>query len=119
MLEQTAPRVLKTQTVTLQTAQGAAGDGIEVDVREYERGAVQVVFAAASGITVNFEGTVDGVAWQALAPINAGSTTEARATTTAADGIFLFDKLVGILRLRARVSVSSPSGDVSVYGSFS
>lgn len=78
--------------------------------------AAQMASIQIQGITtatVNFEATIDGTNWKAVALANLGNTSRTRATTATADGIFLLEPAGGLSQFRARIS-SWSAGTITV-----
>lgn len=95
---------------TFQTAAEANGNGTALNVRGLAGVGVQV--EGVTTATINFEGTIDGSTWYALEAL--ALATGAKATTTAADGLFLVP-VAGVAQFRCRISGYS-AGTITVTG---
>lgn len=95
---------------TFQSAAVADGNGTAMDVGGLSGVGVQV--EGITTATVTFEGTVDGSTWYALQAMNVSDG--AKATNTAADGLFLVP-VAGLDQLRCRISGYS-GGTITVSG---
>lgn len=95
---------------TLQNAQTSAGNGTAAQLDgKYATLVLQVVGSGASGLTVAFEGSVDGSNYVS---VEGWSAAGASATSASSDGVWEFD-VIGFSRFRARVSAIS-AGSVTV-----
>ena len=94
----------------LQTAAGATGNGVTMDVSDFRSVAVQLTGTFTA--TVTFETSVNGADWIAtgLTPAAGGAVS----STAAAAGIWTL-AVNGVNQLRARVSAFT-SGTVTVVG---
>lgn len=97
----------------LQTAQAGAANGTPIDLKGYRSATLQVS-GAFTGITANFEGTVDDATWFAVGLELA--TTGALATTAAAAGLYRVPSTLALSQLRARTTVATPTGSMTVVG---
>ena len=98
---------------TLQDAATGAANGTALDMTDAV-GALFEVSGTNTGLTVNWEGSVDGTTWRTLAVADLGSTTRARATTHTATGLYLLESAPGLASVRARVTASNPTGSMTV-----
>lgn len=99
---------------TLQNAQAAAADGTALDITD----AVSVVVEISgtyTAITANFEASIDaGVTWNSVSLAQLGSTTRARLAAATAVGLYLLEDAGGLTTFRARTTVGSPTGTMTV-----
>lgn len=105
----------KNNTVPMQVAAVATGNGTVIDTTIISDGALTVVTMQITGITtatITFEATIDGTNWVAVQASNLNDGTDA--TTATADGIYRLTCL-GLLKVRARVSAWT-SGTIYVTG---
>lgn len=97
---------------TLQAAQAGAANGTALDVTE----ALAVVFEISgtyTGITANWEASFDGgtTYWPVqVMPL----ATRTFATTATATGLYLLPDAAGITQIRARTTVATPTGSMTV-----
>lgn len=109
------PVVTRSGTLTtIQAAQAGAANGTALDISE-----ANVVLVEISGtytdITANFEASVDGgTTWHSVSLATLSSTTLARVAAATAVGVYLLAHAAGMNRLRARTTVSGPTGSMTV-----
>jgi hypothetical protein len=101
---------------TLQSAAAGAANGSALDVSDAV-GALFEVSGTYTNLTVNWEGTVDGTNYHALAVAALSSTTRARATTATATGLYLLESAPGLAAVRARITAAGPTGSMTVKAS--
>lgn len=97
----------------LQSAQDAADDGTEITITDAVSLIVEVS-GTYTGITANFEASIDGAAWFAVSLATLASTTRARVAAATATGLYLLENAGGLTAFRARTTVSSPTGAMTV-----
>lgn len=99
---------------TLQAAQAGAANGTTLDITD--AGSVLVeVSGTYTNITANFEGSVDGgSAWNSVSLATLSSTTRARIAAATAVGLYLLENANGLTTFRARTTVASPTGSMTV-----
>lgn len=99
---------------TLQAAQAAADNGTALDITE----AVSVVVEVSgtyTNMTANFEASIDGgTTWFSVSLATLSSTTRARIAAATAVGLYLLENANGLSGLRARTTVASPTGAMTV-----
>jgi len=103
------------QTVTMQSAATATGNGTAAVTTSGNAGAFATLTMQVSGIsgdTITFEATADDTNWVSVLVTNLTSGTAA--TTTTADGIFQI-AVGAISQVRARISTYS-AGTITVAG---
>ncbi len=116
--EQRVPKKTETLVVQHQVAAVATADGVDANVRNSEKGAIQIVGTFVG--TIVFEATIDGTTFTAIAGrdvANADQSGGAAVSTATAPGMFFFNNLAGVLFVRARISVYT-SGTIDIWGSF-
>lgn len=99
---------------TLQNAQAAAANGTAVDITD----AVSIIVEISgtyTAITANFEASIDGgVTWGGVSLATLASVTRARIAAATAVGLYLLENAGGLTTFRARTTVSSPTGTMTV-----
>jgi len=98
-----------TQSLALQSAAAATGNGTAMDVSGYSALAVQVTGTFVA--TITFEGTVDGSTWVAIQGINYNDGH--LASTATAAGLF-YIPIAGLELFRARVTWTSGTSVTTV-----
>jgi len=97
---------------TLQNAQAGAANGTALNVTE----AMNVVFEVSgtfTGITANWEGSVDGgTTWWSIQAMPLATRTFAATGTTT--GLYLVSDAQALTTVRARTTVSTPTGSMTV-----
>lgn len=96
---------------TLQNAQAGAANGTAIDLKGY-KSATLAVLGTFTGITANFEGTVDDTNWFSVGLLNAA--TNAVAATGTAAGLFKVPTDLTLSQIRARTTVATPTGSMTV-----
>jgi hypothetical protein len=98
---------------TLQNAQAGAANGAAADLKGYRSASLQIS-GTFTGITANFEGTLDDANWSAVGLELA--TTGALATTATATGIYRVPASLApaLSQIRARTTAASPTGSMTV-----
>jgi hypothetical protein len=102
-------------TVSMQAAATATGNGTAILVTDEADGARTVLAMQITGIsgdTITFEGTIDKVNWVSILAENL--TTGSEATTATANGIYRATVL-GLMQVRARISTYS-AGTITITG---
>lgn len=97
---------------TLQSAQAAAADGESCPLLGCRYLTVQIT-GTYTGITANFEGTLDGVTWAAVALTPAATGTSPAATATA-NGLYYLAGNALMRAFRARTTVAAPTGSMTI-----
>jgi hypothetical protein len=99
---------------SLQAAVVTAVNGTALDITD----AVSVVVEISgtyTGVTANFEASVDaGVTWNSVSLATLSSTTRARIAAATAVGLYLLENANGLTTFRARTTVSTPTGTMTV-----
>lgn len=99
---------------TLQNAQAGAANGTALDCEEAVALLVEVS-GTYTGITANFEGSVDaGATWWTVSLAALNSTTRARSLTATANGLYLLEDIGALSQFRARTTVATPTGSMTV-----
>jgi hypothetical protein len=98
---------------TLQAAQTAAGNGTSLDITEASS-VIAELSGTNTGITANFEASVDGTNYSSVSLVQLSSTTRARLAAATANGLYLLENADGLVSFRARTTVSSPTGNMTV-----
>ena len=100
------------QSLTLQSAATATGNGTVLPVSQFTSVAVQVTISATA--TVTFEGTQDGSTWASTVCSSTANTSGTLVTSATATGLYQCS-VAGLSHFRARIS-SYGSGTVTVNG---
>ncbi len=99
---------------TLQSAVAVAADGTALNCED-ATGAVVEISGTFSGITANFEASVDGgTTYHSVALLQLGSTSSAKVAAATATGHYRLSDAAGITQLRARTTVATPTGTMTV-----
>ncbi len=99
---------------TLQNAQAGAANGIALDIADALSVVVEIT-GTFTGITANFEGSIDGgTTWHLVSLATLSSTTRARVTGGTATGLYLLENAGGFNSFRARTTVATPTGSMTV-----
>jgi hypothetical protein len=99
---------------TLQNAQAGAANGLAFDISNAMRLTVEVS-GTFSGITANFEASVDGgTTWNLVALESRGVVPIVNTLTAIAAGLYVLVDARGVNRFRARTTVSAPTGSMTV-----
>jgi hypothetical protein len=99
---------------TIQSAQAGAANGTALDITDATRVVVEVSGTYTS-ITANFEGSIDGgTTYNSISLATLSSTTLARVAAATAVGLYLMENAGGLTHIRARTTVSSPTGSMTV-----
>lgn len=99
---------------TLQSAQTAAANGTALDITDASRVVAQVS-GTYTDITANFEASVDGgTSYASVSLATMSSTTLARVAAATAVGLYLLENAGGLTHFRARTTVASPTGTMTV-----
>ena len=103
-----------TATTTLQNAQAGAANGTTMNISTAEEVVVEVS-GTYTGITCNFEGSIDGGAtWFPVALLSIGVVPVVNVLLATAVGFYRLDHARGINAFRARTTVSAPTGSMTV-----
>jgi len=98
----------------LQTAQAGAANGTALDITD----AVSLIIEISgtyTNMTANFEASIDGGAtWFSVSLATLASTTRARVAAATATGLYLLENAGGLTSFRARTTVASPTGSMTV-----
>lgn len=98
---------------TLQNAQTGAANGAAIDLDGARALSVQIT-GTFTGITANFEGSLDGATYAAVGLKPASTNGTAAATATAA-GLYTLPLDTPPLRyFRARTTVATPTGSMTI-----
>lgn len=101
-------------STTLQAAQAGAANGASLDITE----AVSVIVEISgtyTAITANFEASLDGgLTWNSVSLATLSSTTRARLAAAVANGLYLLENAGGLSTFRARTTIGSPTGTMTV-----
>jgi hypothetical protein len=99
---------------TLQSAQNGAANGTALDVTDASAVIVEVS-GTYTNMTANFEASVDGgTIWDSVSLATLSSTTRARVAAATAVGLYLLENTNGLTSFRARTTVASPTGSMTV-----
>lgn len=101
------------ELVVLQNAAADAGNGTAFDTTN----ALAVKFVVSgtfTGLTVNWEASLDGTNYYAIAATSLATGTAA--TTATSTGLYKVDYTIGILTMRARITAGGPTGSITVKG---
>lgn len=99
---------------TLQAAQASAADGTALDITDATAVLVEIT-GTYTNITANFEVSADGgTTWHAVSLATLSSTTLSRVAAATAVGLYRLEHAGGANRLRARTTVASPTGSMTV-----
>lgn len=100
--------------VALQAAQAAAANGSVLDITDASTVVVEVS-GTYTAITANFEASIDaGTTWFGVSLATLASTTQARVAAATATGLYRLENANGLNAFRARTTVSSPTGSMTV-----
>lgn len=103
---------------TLQSAVSAAANGATMDTTE-GRAVVLEISGTFTGITANFEASIDGgTSWFAVALQQLSASTPTYTAAATAAGLYQLKDSHGINAMRARTTVSTPTGSMTVRGVF-
>ncbi len=97
--------------ITLQSAVAVAADGTALNCED-GTGAMVEISGTFSGITANFEASIDGTTFFAVQVLPLATRTYA--TTATATGIYVLDRIAGVAALRVRTTVATPTGAMTV-----
>lgn len=106
----------QTGKIKMQDAAVAIGNGSELNIAG--RSSVVVDVSGITNATVTFEISFDNTNWSLLAMRDLASTTDAKVTSTTADGEWIADKVAGMTAIRARIS-AWVAGTITVIGNAS
>lgn len=107
------PNVVEFLGELLQDAVAATADGVSFDVSLYHFCIIQIFLTGGPPtFTVTFEGSLDNTNWFSL--LGNDLSAVGSATTATAAGAFRFD-VMGLVRIRARISAYSGSGSITVF----
>lgn len=99
---------------TLQNAAAGAANGTALDITDAAQVVVEVS-GTFTNITANFEASIDGgLTWNSVSLRQMSSTTSARLAAATAAGLYLLENANGLTSFRARTTVSSPTGSMTV-----
>lgn len=98
----------------LQSAQTAAANGVALDITD-AAGVIVEISGTYTNMTANFEASIDGgTTWFGVSLATLSSTTRARLAAAAAAGLYLLENAGGLTSFRARTTVASPTGSMTV-----
>lgn len=111
----TAAGQSQTIDVKLQSAASADGNGTVATVAGYQTAGIQITQSSSPTYTVNFEGSVGGSTYAAVAcrPSTGGTDV----TTATAAGVWRCN-VAGLRQFRARISGYAGSGTITVHAVF-
>lgn len=99
---------------TLQNAQGGAANGTALDITDAV-GVIVEISGTYTAITANFEASIDGgLTWNSVSLATLSSTTRARLAAATATGLYLLENAGGLTSFRARTTIGSPTGSMTV-----
>lgn len=99
---------------TLQNAQASAANGTALDITDAASVIVEIT-GTYTNITANFEASIDGgTTWHSVSLATLSSTTRARLAAATATGLYLLENAAGLTSFRARTTVASPTGSMTV-----
>jgi hypothetical protein len=94
-------------TIVLQDAEDGAADGAQVTIAGLISFLIEITGTFA-GLTANFEASLDGATWSAVALLPVGSTTPGTLVASAtAAGLYRLQDCHGFVSFRARTSGST------------
>jgi hypothetical protein len=99
---------------TLQNAQAGAANGVAMDISE-ARAVIVEISGTYTGITANFEGSIDGgTTWFNVSLAQLASLTLVRLAAATAAGFYFLENASGMNAFRARTTVATPTGAMTV-----
>ena len=99
---------------TLQAAQAGAANGTAIDITDAQAVIVEIS-GTYTNITANFEAAIDGTTtYNSVSLAQLSSTTRARLAAATAVGLYLLENAAGMTSFRARTTVASPTGTMTV-----
>jgi len=109
------PLSIRIGSVTaLQTAQAGASNGTVLDITDAASVIVEIS-GTYTNITANFEASIDGgLTWNSVSLATLSSTTRARIAAATALGLYLLENAGGLSTFRARTTIASPTGSMTV-----
>ena len=105
----------RTGTLTvLQNAVAVAANGVAPDISGASKVLVEIL-GTYTGITANFEASVDGgTTWFSVSLAQLSSLTLARVAAATATGLYRLEDCAGLSHFRARTTIGSPTGTMTV-----
>jgi|1185.fasta_scaffold156151_3 hypothetical protein len=98
----------------LQNAMAAAANGIMIDITDSQSAIVEVS-GTYTGITANFEGSIDaGLTWYPVSLTVLSNPSGVRASTAATNGLYFLEYARPMNAFRARTTVATPTGSMTV-----
>jgi hypothetical protein len=101
--------------IVLQPGASGASNGVAIDITDAASAAVEVS-GTFTGLTVNFEGSIDnGATWYIVSLIELLTMPQTRVTTTTKAGMYFLEYARPLNALRARITtLAVPTGAVVV-----
>ena len=99
---------------TIQNAQAGAANGTIIDIIDATSLVIEIS-GTYTNITANFEASIDGgTTWFSVSLIQMASLTLARLAAATAIGLYFLENTEGLNAFRARTTVASPTGSMTV-----
>lgn len=98
----------------LQSAAAVATNGAMIDITD-SASAIVEVSGTYTGITANFEGSIDGGAtWYAITLVTLANAGGVRVSAATVNGLYFLEYARPMNAFRARTTVATPTGNMTV-----